>query len=198
MEQKRYMKNQLQDFCMELDRQATTRIDYTVPTNTNEVSMGTDGNKLWLNVPMFGEVKQLPMTSYAEEQIASYYKVHARYFRKMRSRGTLHLICANINEWIATLDTEKNKRLIRIVDNEVMAFLGPDYLCINNQQFVDKAIKHLEAISQSGIRWELKRMDITNSHLYMKITSPDLRDEVFRHDTKKNLKVGDIDRKSVV
>ena len=184
MEQKKYMKNQLIEFTNELERQMKpdNRQDLIVPTNTNQLLFGTDGKTMWLDVPQpegsSTPFRSLQMTEYVQRSIASYYGVHASYFRKMKAKGKLSLICRNINEWIPT-ETKYNKRLIRTLDNEVIGYLGPHYFCINNYDLVSVVFKKLKEIAEkTGITYDVQRIDLTESHLYMKITSPQLQDEV--------------------
>lgn len=188
MEQKKYSKEQLDEFEDELKRQTKfeNRYDINVPTTTKQLRMVTDGKTLQLVVPQINTPAKLhTLTKYAQHQIAQLYGLHASYFEKLktstvRSEKKLHLICENINEWIP--ETEKGKRLIRVLDNEVIGYLGPNYLCINNHDLYCVAKDKLDEIAKNtGITYEFQRADFTDSHLYLKIISPQLVDEVYHY-----------------
>jgi hypothetical protein len=179
-------------FFAELKRQTSDRIDLIVGTDTNRLYVTTDGKKVYANVTFpNGEEKQYEMTTYAMVKFASLYSIWGPYVRKMVSRDRLQLFCNNVNEWINE-DTMKNRRLVRIAGGKVISMhLGPDYLCINNDKVVDKVQDKLnDNFAQQGIDFEIKDAQITDSHLYVKVTSSALKAEVIRHGGKG--KVGDV------
>jgi hypothetical protein len=180
-------------FFAELKRQTSDRIDLIIGTDTDRLFVTTDGKKVYANITFpNGEKKQYEMTTYAMVKFASLYGVWGPYVRKMLHRDRLQLFCDNVNEWIKE-DTMKNRRLVRIVGDKVISMhLGPDYLCINNDKIVDKIEEKLEEnYEQTGISYDVKDAKITDSHLYIKITSNALKSEVMRH-TNENRKVGDV------
>jgi len=174
MEQKKYTQAELQAFLEELERQMKNRYDIVVSGNT--LSFGTENGTLRLEVPQPDNTfKFHGMTEYFQRQVARTVGMDYGYYEKCRNRKELQLLCNNVNTWLP----DSEKRLVRVLDNEAIGFLGPNYRCINNYDIAAVVFNTLERMKrETGLVYNVLRVDLTESHMYIKITSPMLTDDI--------------------
>ena len=167
-------KKSLKELVDELERQKTSRYDVVVPSENLIVLK--DGDNLYVDVPQpDGTSKRHGITEYAHSQFADKTGIPLKYYNKMKETGHIDLLATNINEWLPT----KDKRLVRILDNNVRALLSDRYRIIDNYDVVYATLEEFKKIQeQRNINIEIKRNDLTETSLYIKATSPDLTDEV--------------------
>ena len=122
------------------------------------------------------------INKYAHNQIAEKLGIPSSYYNKMLEKNELKLLTQNINTWLAK-EPEK-KRLVRVLDGNVRAFLSSRFRCIDNNDVLMLALQQLK-----GLNCEVKQCYLTDSNLYLKAVTPQIQGEV---------KVGDIVQQGIV
>lgn len=173
------LKEKLDELINELERQKTNRYDIVVPSE-NLIAI-KEGNTVWLDVPQpDGTTKRHGITDWAHSQISDKTQIPKRYYDRMKDEGKLDLLADNINTWLP----KKEKRLVRILDNNVRALLSDRYRVIDNYDVFDATLVELGNVAKKGITPVIQRADITETKLYIKATSPELTGEVFHYQGK--------------
>ena len=137
-------KKTLKELVDELERQKTNRYDVVVPSENLIVLK--DGDKLWIDVPQpDGTTKRHGITDYAHYQVADKTGIPVKYYNKMKDSGHLDLLATNVNEWMPA----KEKRLVRILDNNVRALLSDRYRIIDNHDVLFATLEEFKAIQET-------------------------------------------------
>lgn len=185
MEEKYRNYENLQDLAKELDRQKESRYDVVVPSSQLHIATDTDG--IFMTVPQPDKEGQIidynkhKLTDHAHRQVASKTDIPWRYYEKMRGNERYDLLAENINTWLPS----KDSRLVRVLDNEVRALLSDKYRCIDNHDVYFEALSELDKIrTQDSIGLDINKLALTEQHMYIKVTSPDLTGEIFHSDDK--------------
>jgi len=170
----------IKDLAEELERQKINRYDLVVPSN--ELIVFTEGNKVYMTVPQTdGSQKNHDITEYCHSQISWKTGIPMKYYKKMMDEKP-ELLSTNINAWLPT----REKRLVRVLDNEVRALLSDRYRIIDNYDVAFLALQEFKKIAdEKGFKIDIRRSDLTDRHLYIKVTSPDLVDEILDNKEKK-------------
>ena len=136
-------KKTLNELVEELERQKTNRYDIVVPSENLIVLK--DGEKVWIDVPQpDGKTKRHGITKYAHEQIADKTGIPLKYYNKMKETGHLDLLANNINEWMPT----KDRRLVRVLDDNVRALLSDRYRIIDNDDVLYATLDEFKNIQE--------------------------------------------------
>jgi len=167
-------KKTLKELAEELERQKANRYDIVVPSD--RLIVLKDGDKIYMDIPQpDGTTKRHSITSHAHDQIANKTGIPIKYYNKMKETGHLDLLANNVNEWMPN----KDKRLVRVLDNKVRALLSDRYRVIDNYDVLYATLEEFKKIQQErNMNIEIKRSDLTETNIYIKATSPDLVDEV--------------------
>jgi len=178
-------KKTLSEIVAELERQKQTRKDIIVPSSQLNLSVDLGTKTFFMNVPEPGElgyqVGQYGITDFAHTQIATKCGIPQAYYDKMRTERP-DLLPVNVNSWFP----DKEKRFIRILDGKVRAILSTRYRVIDNYQMVDLVLENLNRVQNMGMKVEIGDCYLTEEHLYLKITSPDLTGEIFHFKERKD------------
>lgn len=173
----------LSELVAELERQKTSRYDVVVPTTQLSVGVDVGTNTIFMDVPQVQDHlpnKKHEITRYAHEQLATKCNIPQRYYDYMRDQGKLDLLTDNVNTWLP----DREKRLIRVMDDKVRAVLSDRYRIIDNYDVLFEALQEFKKIQASGINVNIKETSLTDRHLYIKVTSPDLTGEVMHYQGK--------------
>lgn len=169
----------------ELDRQKKNRYDLVVPSD--QLLVLTEDNNVFMDVAQppneKGKIehKQHNITDYCHSQISWKTSIPMKYYRKMKDEKP-DLLATNINAWLPS----KEKRLVRILDNEVRALLSDRYRIIDNFDVAFMALEEFKNIAEKhNLNINVKRSDLTDTHMYIKVTSPDLVDEIIAEKERK-------------
>lgn len=166
-----YGKMDLRQLVDELERQKSNRYDIIVPTEQLNVTYDVGTGKIVMNVPQpDNTTKQHGITEHAHNQIAEKTGIPQRYYDKMLLEGKYDLFSHNVNTYLPS----KEKRMIRILDNDVRAVLSDRYRPIDNYDIVFSCLEKFKEIQNNGMTIEVKRADLTPQHLYLKVLSHDL------------------------
>lgn len=166
----------------ELERQKKNKYDLVVPSD--QLIVFSEGNKIYMTVPQTdGSKKNHDITNYCHSQISWKTGIPMKYYNKMMDEKQ-DLLTTNINAWLPS----KEKRLVRVLDNEIRALLSDRYRIIDNHDIFYLALSEFKKImDEQKFNINIQRADITDTHMYIKATSPDLIGEI----KDKPTKVGD-------
>ena len=108
----------LQELGRELQRQRRNRQDFLADTRTLEVESNNYGSTLHLSLD--GKTYGFGIGELAHQQIAARLNIPYRYYAKMQSEAP-DLLDRNVNTW---LEQKPERRMIRVLDGKVRAFLS--------------------------------------------------------------------------
>jgi len=184
-------KKTLREIVEELERQKKNRYDITVPSEQLKVVADVGTNTIKISVPQLDEKQSAKLhgiTEWTHRQIAEKCKIPKTYYDRMREENKHNLLAYNINSWFP----DKEKRLVRVLDNNVRALLSSTYRCIDNYDILYNAMQEFEKIkNDKKIDIDIQRADITDRHLYIKAVSPQLVDEITGQKAKETFKPRD-------
>ncbi len=157
------------ELATELERQAASKRDFLAPTSAMEVGYFPDSKSLYfhLNEESF-DIKET-----AHDQIASRLDIPKKYYDRMMVSAP-ELLTENINHW---LHAESDKRLIRVMDGGVRAFLSDRFRPLDN---IDLATAVLPILLQNGV--EVRSSEITERRMYIQAVTPRIQGEVKKGD----------------
>src|SRR4030042_2168008 len=168
-------KKSLEELSKELERQKTERYDIVVPGDALKISVDVGTNIIKMDVPSLeGTSNKYNITKFAHEQIATKTGIPLNYYDRMKTERP-ELLATNVNSWMP----DKEKRLVRVLDGNVRAMLSDRYRIIDNYDILYASLEELNKIKNTGIRIDIKECSLTESHMYIKITTPELTGEVF-------------------
>lgn len=174
-----YGKMDLRQLVDELERQKKNRYDIIVPTESLKVVYDVGYNKILMSVPQPDDsFKMHSITQNANNQIAEKTGIPQKYYDKMLQEQKYQLFCDNVNTWLPS----KDKRMIRVLDNEVRALLSDRYRPIDNYDIVFLLLEKFKELQEQGFRVEIKQNNLTEQHLYIKAISYDLSGKVKHKD----------------
>lgn len=159
------------EFAAEIERQAKEARDFEVGTrNLNFINAidptGKNGVKLAVGSKLTSGIRDL-----AHGQIAEYLGIPKPYYERMRS-GAPELLVENANHWMHSGDSEK--RLLRMMDGNLRAFLSDKYRPINNLQIAEAVLPVLSKMP--GLR--VVSSEITERRMYIYATTDRISGEV--------------------
>jgi hypothetical protein len=147
-----------------LKRQRETRKDMIV--DSRSLKAVAEPERIVIDVPKYGGH---PLTQWAHGQLAEKVQIPQKYYSRMLDSKNYMLLADNINTWLPTED----KRMIRILDGNVRAILSDRYRVLDNYDLVFLA---LDEFAKAGA--EVHKMNLTESHLFVKAVTPHLEGEV--------------------
>lgn len=162
----------LGEIAQELERQKMSRYDIVVPTDMLKVCVDVGTNTISMSVPQVdGGTKYHGINEYAHGQIANKCGIPKQYYDKLRSLGKYELLANNVNEFLP----DKERRLVRVLDNDVRALLSDRYRVIDNHDVLYNVLGEFRNIQEHiGMNIDVDRADITDTHMYIKASSPEL------------------------
>ncbi|WAM22719.1 MAG: hypothetical protein OI715_01075 (plasmid) [Candidatus Methanoperedens sp.] len=157
-------KQQLVPVFQELKRQRETRRDLIVDSRT--LTAVAEPERIVIDIPKFGTH---PLTRWAHDQLATKVQIPQAYYNKMIEAHNFGLLANNVNAWLPTED----KRMIRIMDGNIRAILSDRYRVMDNYDLVFLA---LDEFSKAGA--DVHKVNLTDSHLFIKAVTPKLQGEI--------------------
>ena len=110
----------------ELQRQRLNRQDFLADTRTLEMESTPYSSTLHLSLE--GKTYGYQIGELAHQQIASRLNIPYRYYQKMQAEVP-DLLDRNVNTW---LEQKPERRMIRVLDGKVRAFLSDRYRRLDN------------------------------------------------------------------
>lgn len=117
----------------------------------------------------FGQ-EQWPVQPYAHGQLAQHLGIPKAYYDRLL-RHAPGLLATNVNHW---LHTSTARRMIRTLDGAVRAYLSERYRPLDHADLAEAVLPVLAEDPQL----EVASCQITDTHLYLKATTPRLTAEV--------------------
>ena len=163
----------LMELGRELQRQRRNRQDFLADTRSLEVKSTPYSSTLHLSID--GNTYGFQIGELAHQQIANRLNIPYRYYQKMQ-REAPELLDRNINTW---LEQKPERRMIRVLDGKVRAFLSDRYRRLDNLELCAAVLPVINEMKNSAI----ESCEVTSTHLYLKVVNKKLKAEV---------KVGDV------
>lgn len=161
-------REQLHSFREELLRRKNKT---DIVTSTQHIWMDDDGTLTVRDVTGQTNVDHLKMTQWATGQLATHLKIPIDYYRRMDMPDHKYLLAENVNHW---LKAETANRLVRIFDNEIIAFLSDRYKAIDNYVVATTAFEVAqEAITAKGHTAQLVKSYIDEKSMSITIHDPE-------------------------
>ena len=152
----------------ELQRQRLNRQDFLADTRLLKMQSDSFGSTLRLSIddqPLTFSVGDI-----AHQQIASRLNIPFRYYQKMQVAAP-HLLDQNVNTWF---DHNPERRMIRVLDGNVRAFLSDRYRRLDNLELCAAVLPVINEMKGANI----ESCEVTPSHLYIKVVNRKLKAEV--------------------
>ena len=152
----------------ELERQRQARKDYLA--DTRRLNIGTENGISRLTLDMDSEAETFQVNELVHRQIADRLQIPFRYYQKMRGEYP-SLLDENINCWFCQ---SPERRLLRILDGNVRAFLSDRYRRLDNLELADAVFPLVSEMK--GV--DIVSSEITETHMYIKLINRRLKSEV--------------------
>ncbi|TFG95441.1 DUF932 domain-containing protein, partial [Candidatus Thorarchaeota archaeon] len=163
--------NGLMELATELERQKESRLDVVVDSR-NITAMPDQEGTVKLSIPTISDnvnyYTVYPMTDFAHSQVAAKTNIPKRYYDKMRE-GHPDLLALNINEWMPS----KDRRLIRVLDGKVRAFLSDRYKILDNHDLLFQALGTFKDVGA-----DIHKADLSPTNMYVKAIVPHTIEEI--------------------
>ena len=157
----------------ELQRQRQNRQDFLADTRSLEIKSDSYGSTLHLSLD--NNTYGFGIGDLAHQQIATRLNIPFRYYVKMQSEAP-DLLDQNINRW---LNQNPERRMIRVLDGKVRAFLSDRYRRLDNLELCAAVLPVIQEMQGS----QIESCEVTPTHLYLKVVNRRVKAEV---------KVGDV------
>lgn len=157
----------------ELQRQRQNRQDFLADTRSLKVESDSYGSTLHLSLD--GKTYGFGIGELAHQQIATRLNIPFRYYQKMQNEAP-ELLDRNVNTW---LEQKPERRMIRVLDGKVRAFLSDRYRRLDNLELCAAVLPVINEMQGS----QIESCEVTPTHLYIKVVNRRVKAEV---------KVGDV------
>ena len=158
----------LQELGRELQRQRNNRQDFLADTRSLEMESNRAGSTLHLSLN--GDTQDFGVNEVAHQQIASRLNIPFRYYQKMQVESP-ELLDSNVNTW---LNQNPECRMIRVLDNNVRAFLSDRYRQLDNLELCAAVLPVISEMKGASI----ESCEVTPTRLYLKVVNKKLKAEV--------------------
>lgn len=160
----------LVEIANELARQQTSKVDALVATHMLQM----EGENILLPATVnSGNLATVrPLTALAHRQLGSHLNIPAAYYDRMREQAP-DLLADNVNGWFARAEPQ-DRRMVRMLDGRVRAFLSDRYQRIDNYDVANAVLPILRDIP--GL--EIASVEVTESRLYIQATTARVAGEV--------------------
>lgn len=158
----------LQELGRELQRQRNNRQDFIADTRSLEMETTAYGSTL--NMMIDGKTYGYQVSDIAHQQIASRLNIPYRYYQKMQTE-TPELLDANVNTW---LNKNPERRMIRVLDGKVRAFLSDRYRRLDNLELCAAVLPVIQEMKGANI----ESCEVTATRMYLKVVNKKLKAEV--------------------
>ena len=152
----------------ELQRQRHNRQDFLADTRSLEVESTPYSSTLHLALD--GKTYGFGIGELAHQQIAARLNIPYRYYAKMQNEAP-DLLDRNINTW---LEQKPERRMIRVLDGKVRAFLSDRYRRLDNLELCAAVLPVIQEMQGA----QIESCEVTPSHLYIKVVNRRVKAEV--------------------
>lgn len=173
----------LQALAQEVQRLEATKRDFIVDTRRMTFSTVEHENVatsfLTFDAPEPGHdegVNGGPLNEHAHRQIRERLSIPGRYYDRMRKDAT-GLLDSNVQHWLSNPPEGRgDKRMVRMLDGKVRAFLSNRYRRLDNIALLDQAILPVFGERGDGLVYHVAAL--TDERLYLRAILPGLEREV--------------------
>ena len=158
----------LMELGKELQRQRRNRQDFLADTRTLEVETNSYGSTLHLSLE--GKTYGFGIGELAHQQIAARLNIPFRYYQKMQNEAP-DLLDRNVNTW---LEQKPERRMIRVLDGKVRAFLSDRYRRLDNLELCAAVLPVIQEMQGA----QIESCEVTPTHLYLKVVNRRVKAEV--------------------
>ena len=158
----------LQELGRELQRQRNNRQDFIADTRSIEIESTAFGSTLHLAID--GKTYGYNVGEVAHQQIASRLNIPYRYYQKMQTEEPA-LLDENVNTW---LNKNAERRMIRVLDDSVRAFLSDRYRRLDNLELCAAVLPVIQEMKGANI----ESCEVTPTRMYLKVVNKKLKAEV--------------------
>lgn len=158
----------LQELERELQRQRNYRQDFIADTRSLELETTEYGSTLHLSID--GKNYGFGVNEVAHQQIAIRLNIPYRYYQKMKSEVPI-LLDANVNKW---LKQNPERRMIRILDGKIRAFLSDRYRRLDNLELCAAVLPVIQEMKGANI----ESCEVTPTRMYLKVVNKKMKAEV--------------------
>ena len=106
----------------------------------------------------------------AHQQIATRLNIPLRYYQKMQNEAP-ELLDRNVNCW---LNQNPERRIIRVLDGNVRAFLSDRYRRLDNLELFVAVLPVIQEMNGA----QIESCEVTSTHLYLKVVNRRVKAEV--------------------
>lgn len=152
----------------ELQRQRLARKDYVADTVSLDIR--THNGRSILSLTVDGQEQQYNVSETAHQQIASRLQIPYRYYQRMQKEFPL-LLDENVNGWF---HKQHERRMIRIMDGKVRAFLSDRYRRLDNLELCAAVLPIIYNMKGASV----ESCEVTDRHMYLKVINKKLKAEV--------------------
>ena len=158
----------LQDLGRELQRQRNNRQDFIADTRSIHINSDSRGSILTLSTDKHNHY--FNVGELAHQQLASRLNIPYRYYQKMQSEAP-KLLDTNVNTW---LNQNPERRMIRVLDGKVRAFLSDRYRRLDNLEVCAAVLPVIQEMKGANI----ESCEVTPTRMYLKVVNKKLKAEV--------------------
>ena len=158
----------LQELGRELQRQRNNRQDFLADTRSLAMQSNHHGSNLIVSID--SRTQKFGVNEVAHQQIASRLNIPYRYYQKMQSDAP-DLLDENVNRW---LNQNPERRMIRVLDNNVRAFLSDRYRRLDNLELCAAVLPVIQEMKGANI----ESCEVTPTRMYLKVVNKKLKAEV--------------------
>lgn len=158
----------LGSLAQELDRQQHAKKDLVLASHLLQHRTDEYGQTHLLIDETAGEMRYA-VTPLARRQLAEKLRIPFPYFERMRECEPA-LLDRNVNTWLQTAE----RRMIRTLDGQVRAVLSERYRRLDNYDLAESVLPILQQLPSA----RFMSVELTDTRLYLKCVTPQLRFEV--------------------
>ncbi len=152
----------------ELERQRSVRKD--VIADTRSLRVVTEDGRSRLDISSGREQESFVLSDVAHRQIADRLGIPFKYYEKMQSSYPT-LLDQNVNGWLLK---NPERRMLRILDGRVRAFLSDRYRRLDNLELADAILPVIAEMPGADIL----SAEVTETRMFIKVVNKTLRAEI--------------------
>lgn len=165
----------LTQLAQELERRAGAKHDVVADTRSIALAVKPhNSEEVGPNLTMRVGDTAHEVNEIAHSQIASRLDIPAKYYNRMLAKSP-ELLANNVNHW---LDKNPERRLVRMLDGKVRAFLSDRYARLENEQLANTVLP----ILMEDPTVQIVSCEITEARMYIKAVFPKIQGEVVKGD----------------
>lgn len=158
----------LQELGRELQRQRNNRQDFLA--DTRSLAIKSNGRGSVLHLTLDNKAQEFGVEEVAHQQIANRLNIPYRYYQKMQMEAP-DLLDDNVNRW---LQQNPERRMIRVLDNNVRAFLSDRYRRLDNLELCAAVLPVIQEMKGANI----ESCEVTPTRMYLKVVNKRMKAEV--------------------